>query len=137
MSTELVLRVAGSGLDLEELAQVTAALHREVLELDVSGVRRATMGGSPDLAKSGTAVAIDTLLIAATPAVVAGVVGVVSSWLSRQPRQIEVEIDGHKLSGVVTAAQRDSIVASFLARVQTDQTDRGTSTSPGPTDNPT
>ena len=44
------------------------------------------------------------------------VIEVVASWLRRQPQEIEVEISGNKIKGVVTAAQRDAIVAAYLAQ---------------------
>lgn len=51
------------------------------------------------------------------PVVMESVMGVVSSWLSRQPGDVEVEIDGHRFKGRVTKAQQDEIVAAYVRHV--------------------
>ncbi|MEU8216685.1 hypothetical protein [Micromonospora sp. NPDC048843] len=43
--------------------------------------------------------------------------GVIASWLSRQPTDVEIEIDGRRFKGRVSKAQRDELVAAYLTRV--------------------
>jgi hypothetical protein len=48
---------------------------------------------------------------------VESLMALVSSWLSRQPSDVEVEIDGHRFRGGVTRSQRDELVAAYLRRL--------------------
>jgi hypothetical protein len=115
-SRDLVLRVGGADVDDFELTEMAAGLRRDLLALDVDDVRPLADGRLPEGAKSGTAITLGALVVSTSPAVVGGVIAIVSSWLSRQPKHIEVEIEGQKLSGAVTAAQRDAIVQAYLAK---------------------
>ena len=49
-----------------------------------------------------------------------GLVAVVASWLTRQPSDVEVEIDGRRFRGRVTRAQRDELVAAYVRRLDRD-----------------
>jgi hypothetical protein len=46
---------------------------------------------------------------------------VVASWLSRQPADVKIEIDGQTFAGTVSRKQRDALVAAYLARVNDSQ----------------
>ncbi|GLY97307.1 hypothetical protein [Actinoplanes sp. NBRC 103695] len=110
------LNVRGLDLNDEELAAASRNLQDLLLELDVDDVRPASDGPAPAGAKAGDAIAFGTLLVTVAPPLVKAVIEVVASWLRRQPQEIEVEIAGNKIKGVVTAAQRDAIVAAYLAQ---------------------
>lgn len=57
------------------------------------------------------------LAVNLAPVVVPELVGLVTSWLSRQEVDVEVELDGQRLHGSVTRQQRDALVESYLRRV--------------------
>jgi hypothetical protein len=106
----------GPDLTDEELAGLTRNLRDLLEELDVEDVRLVSAGPAPAGAKAGDAIAYGALLVSVAPPVVTAVIDVVASWLRRQPMEIEAEIAGNKIKGVVTAAQRDAIVAAFIAQ---------------------
>jgi hypothetical protein len=103
--------------DAETLARITTGLRAELLELDVDTVERRSAGPPPEGSKAGEAFAAGALLVAVAPSIVDGVMAVLSSWLSRQPADVTVEIDGQRFAGTVTRAQRDALVAAYLGRV--------------------
>jgi len=113
------VRVICLGLDAEGVTALTRSLRDEILVAAVDSARLGTAGPAPVGAKSGEVLAVGTLVVALAPAVVEGLMGVVSSWLSRQPSDVEVEVDGHRFSGHVTRAQRDELVAAYLRRLDT------------------
>jgi hypothetical protein len=49
------------------------------------------------------------------------VLGIISSWLSRQSDEVEVEIDGHRFRGRMTKDQRDELLKAYLDRVDRSQ----------------
>jgi ABC-type amino acid transport substrate-binding protein len=74
-------------------------------------------GPPPAGAKSGGLVTWGALAVSlASAGSFQVVVDMVASWLRRQPADIEIEIDGQKLSGTVTREQREALVQAFLAR---------------------
>lgn len=114
----LDVRVISADLDPERVAERTGNLRAAILEVDVDSARIRSAGAAPAGAKSGEVLAFGALVVALAPTVVESLMGVLSSWLSRQPRDIEIEIDGHRFSGHVTKAQRDDLVAAYLRRLE-------------------
>jgi hypothetical protein len=111
------IRVLYPDADAEGLHDLSDNLREAVLDSDVDDVRPATAGQAPAGAKSGEALAIGALVVTLAPTVVEGLMAVVSSWLSRQPNEVEVEVDGHRFRGQVTRSQRDELVAAYLRRL--------------------
>ncbi|SNS72624.1 hypothetical protein SAMN05421812_101562 [Asanoa hainanensis] len=103
-------------VDDDLLARLADGLRDELLELDVESVTRPT-GPSPHGSKAGEALAVGALLISVAPPAVEAVLAVLVSWLSRQPADVTVEIDGQKFAGPVTREQRAALVDAYLARV--------------------
>jgi hypothetical protein len=114
---QISVRLGCLGLDNDGLADLTAKLRREILDTDVDSAEPAPAGVAPEGAKSGALVAIGALVVTVTPAVVESLMGVILSWLSRQPSDVEIEIDGNRFRGRVSKAQRDELVATYLRRV--------------------
>src|SRR5687768_11207721 len=99
---QLPVHVRCPDLDDEGLAELTRTLRAEILDADVDEASPATAGDPPPGAKSGTAIALGALIIALAPSVINPLMTVVSSWLSRQPDGVEVEVDGFTFKGPVT-----------------------------------
>jgi hypothetical protein len=114
---EIQIQVAGdSGSDLQEVADLTAGLREELLELDVDRVeqRRAE---APDRSK-GDAIAWAELVVTLTGSLPA-LITAVRSWLGRQDRgSVTIELDGDKLTleHASPAVQRELIDAWLQRR---------------------
>jgi hypothetical protein len=113
------LRVACPGLDAEGLAKLASNLLEAVSATDVDQARLGIGGPAPAGAKSGEVLAVGALVVTLAPTVLEGLIAVVSSWLSRQPSDVEVDIDGHRFRGRVTRSQRDELVVAYLRRLDT------------------
>jgi hypothetical protein len=111
------VRVVVPGADVESVQGLALELRRAILDADVDDVRPAIADATPAGAKSGAALAVGALVVTLAPTVVEGLMAVVSSWLSRQPRDVEIDVDGHRLRGPVTRRQRDELVAAYLRRL--------------------
>ncbi|HEX5203620.1 MAG TPA: hypothetical protein VFW27_27150 [Actinoplanes sp.] len=111
------LLVACPDLDGDGVADLTLGLRREILGTNVDSAEMASAGSSPEGAKSGGLVAVGALAVTLAPTVVQSLMDVISSWLSRQPSDVEIEIDGNRFQGRVSKAQRDDLVAAYLRRV--------------------
>ncbi len=111
------VRVAVPGADPESVQDLAFDLRRAILDTDVDDVRPATTDATPAGAKSGAALTVGVLVVTLAPTVVEGLMTVVSSWLSRQPRDVEIEVDGQRLRVPVTRQQRDELVAAYLRRL--------------------
>ena len=96
--------------DAAELEDVTARLRRELLELDVDNVERATAGVAPPGTKAVETILIGTLLVtlAKNAGAIGEVVKAVQSWLGDRPsRTVRLELDGDaiELSNASSAEQ--------------------------------
>ena len=106
-----------SSLELEEL---TAAVRRELLLLDVSSVDRVSGGPAPEGAKGIELAAIGALIVnlgKATP-VLGQVVEVIQAWAARAPnRTVKLTLDGDtlELNGVSERDQRQ-VIKDWMAR---------------------
>jgi hypothetical protein len=113
----ICIRVLDPDADAEGLRDLADSLREAVLDTEVDDVRPATAGQAPAGAKSGEVLAVGALVVTLAPTVVEGLMAVVSSWLSRQPEEVEVEVDGHCFRGRVTRSQRDELVAAYLRQL--------------------
>jgi hypothetical protein len=108
--TQLRLRVDDDDADPEELADLTARLREELLDLDLDAVERPPAGPAPPGTRGGELVAVGTLLASfARPELIAGIVAAVRSWLGGNgQRTVKLEMDGDllELSGVSSTEQR-------------------------------
>ncbi|MEV6599615.1 hypothetical protein AB0M36_22575 [Actinoplanes sp. NPDC051346] len=117
----LDVRVLGADLDAEQIQECVRSLRTSILAADVDDARPAVAGSAPAGAKSGEMLAVGALMVTLAPTVLEAMMGVVASWLSRQPDDIEMEIDGQRFRGHVTKAQRDDMVAAYLRRLDETQ----------------
>jgi len=104
---EIQLDVAES--DAEELAQITAKLRRELLQLDVDTVEHAAAGEAPPGAKAVELVMIGTLLVSLGRSVgtLASVVRTVQGWVGKNPaRTVKLELNGDAIE-ITGASSRD------------------------------
>ncbi|MDG4795473.1 hypothetical protein [Micromonospora sp. WMMD1082] len=99
------------------MASLATELRREVLDADVDGAEPATAGKAPAGAKSDALVAIGVLAVTLAPTVLESLMVVIASWLSRQPDDVVIEIDGSRFQGRVSKEQRDKLVTAYLRRV--------------------
>lgn len=114
---QISLRVRCHGLDQDGVMGLTRNLREGIFSVDVDDVQLDRSGPAPAGAKSGEAIAVGALIVALGPSVIGPLMVAVSSWLSRQPGDVEVEIDGRRFKGRVTAAQRDELVTAYLRRL--------------------
>jgi hypothetical protein len=118
MADALRIRLdVSADVDDDVLARMTGDLRDELLDLDVDSVERPSDGAAPEGTKAGEVLTAGALLLAVAPSVVEGVMAILASWLSRQPADVKIEIDGQTFAGSVTRKQRDALVAAYLARV--------------------
>lgn len=117
----LDVRVIAADLDAGRLAGCARTLRSAILATDVDNALPATAGEVPAGAKAGEALAVGALVVTLAPTVLEALMTVLASWLSRQPNDIELEIDGQRFKGHVTKAQRDELVAAYLRRVNAGQ----------------
>jgi hypothetical protein len=118
--TELGVRVAAEGADVEEVAELTRQLRRTLLELDVDAVEPVPAGKVPPDSKAVEALAVGGLLVSLVNAsgVLASVVEAIQSWVvGRGPRSVRLELDGDVLevSGI-SSRRQDQLIEIWLDR---------------------
>lgn len=106
-----------SPLELEEL---TAAMRRELLLLDVQSVDRVSGGPAPEGAKGIELAAIGALIVnlgKATP-VLGQVVEVIQAWAARSPnRTVKLTLAGDTLElGGISASDQHVVIKDWMAR---------------------
>jgi len=114
----LVVRVRPVDGDEEgDLLDQAALLRRELLDLDVEGVRTLAPGESPRGAKGVGELAGWLAVQVGSVETVRAVIELVRGWAGRRSRDVEVTMGGDtlKLNGL-TAAQQEHIVDAWLAR---------------------
>lgn len=87
----------GDETDPEELAEITARLRRELLELDVADVELVDAGEPPEGAKAVEAIVLGALLVrlAKGAGSLPGVVAAIQGWLGNKAgRTVKLQIDG-------------------------------------------
>ena len=106
----LRLRVGDENADPEELADLTARLRNELLDLDMKSVEPLRAGLPPPGTRAVDLMAIGTLMATfARPDLLAAVVAAVRSWLGGAGgRSVKLEVDGDalELTGVSSKEQR-------------------------------
>jgi hypothetical protein len=115
----LELEVVDHELDATELDEALVRLGRQLRDLDIDGMQRASGGPAPPGAK-GDFVEVATLLVAITDSqALAAIVRTVRSWLggSRGPRRVRLTLDGDELEvyGLSSDAQ-DQLIRAWLSR---------------------
>jgi hypothetical protein len=114
----LIIEVSEDGADPDAVVALTDALQQDLLELDVEDVDAPATAKPPDDAKAGEGLAIGTLVVTLTPAMLTAVVAVTRSWLSRQAhRRVKLKLgdDVLEMSGVSQDDQH-RIVDDWLRR---------------------
>jgi hypothetical protein len=106
-----------SPLDMEEL---TAAMRRELLLLDVQSVDRVSGGPAPEGAKGFELAAIGALIVnlgQAAP-VLGQVVAALQAWAARSPnRTVKLSLDGDTLEvGGISESQQHDVIRDWMAR---------------------
>jgi hypothetical protein len=114
---DLLLRISGVDLGDIDLADLGRNLREELLVLGVEEARPPVAGSPPEGAKAGEALAFGALLVSMAPALAGAVIDVATSWLSRQPDTVELNIAGQQFKGRVTREQRDALVAGLLHQI--------------------
>jgi Caspase domain/Effector Associated Constant Component 1 len=121
--TRLVLRIEDVPGDREELARLTEALRRELLDLDVEAVQQAYAGEAPPDSRAFDVAALGTLVITlAQSELLAAIVSAVTAWLKdRRQRTVKVEVDGDvlELSGL-PSQERQRLTEEWLRRRRPD-----------------
>jgi hypothetical protein len=119
ISVALQVGVA-AGSDDEEVAELTARLRRELLDLDVAGVDRPPAADAPTGAKGVDAIALGTLVLtlARSPRALNAVARTVQRWLAVQHnRTVKLELDDDtiELTGV-SSRDQERLVALWIDR---------------------
>jgi hypothetical protein len=114
---QVPVNVLCPGLDDAGVTDLTKSLREAILSVDVDDARPARLDLPPTGAKSGEAIAVGALIVALVPPVLGPLMAVVSSWLSRQPSDVEVQVDGYSFKGQVSEAQRAELVAAYLRKL--------------------
>jgi hypothetical protein len=113
---DVIVRVADSGCDEEELAELTGRLRSEMLGLDVLAVEPQADADTPDGAKGAGAV-LGWLVVHLGVEQLRTVVAMVVTWALRNDRPVEIDLDGDVLKlGRATREQQKEIVNAWLAR---------------------
>ncbi len=116
----LELEVLAPQADPEELAELSARLRRQLLQLDVASVEQPRTT-APAGAKGPDAAAVGTMILTLAEAGVSltTVVTAVRSWLgnSGDDRKVRLELDGDaiELTGV-TSDERERLLGAWLER---------------------
>ncbi|SNY38107.1 effector-associated constant component EACC1 [Paractinoplanes atraurantiacus] len=113
------VRIRCPGAEAEDLDDLAQNLREALLDTDVDDVRQEITGAAQAGAKSGEVLAAGALVVALAPTVVESLMTIVASWLSRQPSDVEIEVDGQRFRGRVTRSERDELVAAYLRRLDT------------------
>src|SRR5687767_7656163 len=117
--TRLVLRVEDEHGDQEGLAELTAALRQELLDLDVDSVEQLSAGQAPPGSRGFDVEALGTLVVTvARSDVLVALVSAVAMWLtSRRSQVVKVDVDGDvlELSGL-PSQERQRLTEQWLRR---------------------
>ncbi len=119
MADQLMVSLEEGGADAERLEQLTLALRRELLDLEVDDVEPVRTGPAPEGTRALDVTAVGALLVTLTSstAALAGVVDMVRGWLGQGSRDRTVELTiGDKTLKLAGASdeQQEKLVAEFL-----------------------
>ncbi|MBV9162779.1 MAG: hypothetical protein JO309_16965 [Pseudonocardiales bacterium] len=117
--TERVARLnlcidAGPEADAAELDELAVQLREQLLELDIEGADRATVGQAPPGARAGDILLAGalTVMLVQSSGLLTALVETVQSWVSRSGgRSVKLEIDGDvlEITGITRTDQRELI----------------------------
>ena len=118
---QLQLRISlelDPGADAAEVEERTLQLRKELLELDVDGVRQPSVGPPPEGAKGVEAALLGTLVVTAGREAVSAVVHLIAGWLSRDGgRSIKLQLGDDLLElSDASKEQQHRAMDAFLAR---------------------
>jgi hypothetical protein len=119
MADHLVVSLDEGGADAERLEQLTLALRRELLQLEIDDVEPMRTGPAPEGTRALDVTAVGALLVTLTSsaAALASVVDTVRGWLNQgsQGRSVELTIGDKtlKLTGA-SDEQQEQLVREFL-----------------------
>jgi hypothetical protein len=116
---DVTLQLDGN-LDADLRADLAQDLREVLLTLDdVEDATYVTGAGMPAGAKAGEIFTWGSLVVSlASVTSLRVVIDALASWLRRQPQDITVEVDGAKLSGVVSHGERERLVDAFVSRMR-------------------
>jgi hypothetical protein len=104
----------------EELDRLAEGLSRELSDLDVDRVTKATAGEAPPGTRAFEIVAVGALIVefARSSETLAKVVGVIKSWLgNRQHQSIKVQMDGDTLEiAGASSEQQEQVIQAWIER---------------------
>ena len=111
---------AGDGATAEELDELTAALRRELLRLDVERIDRPSGGPVPAGARGVDIAILGELIVELSKLgpVLGQVVGVVQAWAARSPERtakLTIGGDSLELTGMSEADQH-KVIGAWMAR---------------------
>lgn len=114
--------IAGTGVDEEELENLTRQLRRELLELDIESVDFIRKGIASERTKSGDPIALGQLILtlAASGGVLVTLIKTLQSWLTLQKIDIEMDINGNKIKmkgGKISKEEEQRLLAAYIAAV--------------------
>jgi hypothetical protein len=116
----LEVRVDAVGGDAESIAELTAKLRRELLQLDVNAVDQAAAGEAPPGAKGLEILMLGTLLVklARDVGTLASVVHTVQGWLGSGPdRTVKLELDGDTIEiSAASSSERQRLLDLWIER---------------------
>ena len=117
---EIELQV-GNDASPREVDQLTAAMRRELLQLDVEGVDRVSAGPPPPGAKGIDLAAIGALIVSlgtGTTPILGPVVEALRAWTSRGPdRTVKLTLDGDSLElGGMSESDQHKVISDWMAR---------------------
>jgi hypothetical protein len=124
---QLNLVFVEEGASAERLDALTGYLRRELLQLDVDDVRRASAGQAPPGTRAIDVDALGALVVTLGRSANAlkDVVAAIRRWLSRSDgvrRTVKIEIDGDRLElSELSAAEQDRLIALFVDRHSTEE----------------
>ena len=102
-----------------ELDDATLQLRRDLLQLDVDGIERATAGSPPPGTRSVEAAVLGTLVVTVAREVVEAVVKAAANWLGRRRNPSEsltLELDGDSIEITNPSAEdQRRLIEVFLA----------------------
>lgn len=117
---EIEVRLESEDADAAELDELVGRLMNELLDLDVSDIRRREAGPAPQGTKAAGVADVGSLLVeVASSGALLSVLQVVRDWFSRQktPRtKVRVSIGGDEIElSRATAADQEKLIAAFIA----------------------
>lgn len=125
MNDTLLVHIADSQADSEELDELTHQLRRELLELDVDNVERLSAGDAPPGTRGLDVAALGALLVtcSTSASAITNLITTVRGWLRRAPagRTVELTIRDRtlKLSNV-SDEQQERLIQEFLSPASQD-----------------